>query len=57
MREVTLTNDDLAKKTNTIEAKVEGQNEEIQQLFNYLRQLIGGNEKRSAIGFKTTANP
>lgn len=54
MREIAVSNEEIAKKITAIEHKLEEQGEDIQELFSYLRQLIGGNEQRPPIGFKAT---
>lgn len=53
VREMLVTHKDLLIKINELENKVGNQDQSIQQLFEYLRQLIHHeNEPRKRIGFK-----
>ncbi len=53
MREIQFANKDIQLKLTELENKVGNQDQSIQQLFEYLRQLVHQeNEPRKRIGFK-----
>ncbi len=54
MREMLLNNKDLIIKMNALEKRLGGQDQKINQVFLYLRQLVKDqNEPRKRIGFKS----
>jgi cytochrome c1 len=53
MREIQFANKDIQLKLTELENKIGNQDQSIQQLFEYLRQLVHQeNEPRKRIGFK-----
>lgn len=52
MRELLLTNQELIHKMEELERKVDGQDEKIQTVFDYLKQFLQENSERTIIGFQ-----
>ena len=57
MRELLLTNQELIHKMEELERKVDGQDEKIQTVFDYLQQFLQDNSERTIIGFQQAKKP